>query len=68
MQIFVIPCTMDLRNKEQQMFIKDLPWYTDIEEHKRFMEHLAPIVLFTYNRLDHTRKTVKALQRNVFRV
>jgi sugar transferase len=48
------------------MFIKDMPWYTDIEEHKRFMEHLAPIVLFTYNRLDHTRKTVKALQRNVY--
>lgn len=48
------------------MLIKDMPWYTDIEEHKRFMEHLAPIVLFTYNRLDHTRKTVKALQRNVY--
>ena len=48
------------------MFIKDLPWYMDTEEHKRFMESLAPIVLFTYNRLDHTRKTVEALQRNVY--
>ena len=26
---------------------------------------LAPVVLFTYNRLDHTRQTVEALQRNV---
>lgn len=28
------------------------------------MENLAPIVLFVYNRLDHTRKTVEALQKN----
>lgn len=28
------------------------------------MEKLAPIVLFVYNRLDHTRKTVEALQKN----
>jgi putative methyltransferase (TIGR04325 family) len=26
---------------------------------------LAPIILFTYNRLDHTRQTVKALQGNL---
>ncbi|WP_338626147.1 glycosyltransferase [Selenomonas sp. TAMA-11512] len=30
------------------------------------MENLAPIVLFTYNRPDHTRQTVEALQRNVY--
>ena len=28
------------------------------------MKNLAPIVLFTYNRPDHTRKTVEALQKN----
>jgi SAM-dependent methyltransferase len=26
--------------------------------------NLAPIVLFTYNRLDHTQKTIEALQKN----
>lgn len=30
------------------------------------MEKLAPVLLFTYNRLDHTRQTVEALQRNVY--
>lgn len=48
------------------MFTKDLPWYRNIEENKRFIENLAPIVLFTYNRLDHTRQTVEALQKNVY--
>lgn len=28
------------------------------------MNNFAPIVLFVYNRLDHTRKTVEALQKN----
>lgn len=29
-------------------------------------EQLAPIVLFTYNRLKHTRKTIEALQNNLY--
>jgi len=28
------------------------------------MQQLAPIALFTYNRLDHTKQTVEALQKN----
>ena len=28
--------------------------------------NLAPIVLFVYNRPDHTRQTVEALQKNEF--
>lgn len=28
------------------------------------MKILAPIVLFTYNRLEHTKKTIKSLQKN----
>lgn len=28
------------------------------------IDHLAPITLFVYNRLEHTRKTVEALQKN----
>lgn len=30
------------------------------------MKNLAPIVLFTYNRPNHTRQTVEALQKNTF--
>ena len=26
--------------------------------------NLAPIVLFVYNRLDHTKQTIEALQKN----
>lgn len=29
------------------------------------MPHTAPIILFVYNRLDHTRKTLEALQENL---
>lgn len=29
------------------------------------MNDLAPIVLFVYNRIDHTKKTIEALQRNI---
>jgi len=28
--------------------------------------HLAPIILFTYNRPEHTRQTVEALQKNIY--
>ena len=31
-----------------------------------FMDSLSPIILFVYNRLDHTRKTVEALKKNEF--
>ncbi len=44
----------------------DLLWDHDKTAQVRFIEELAPIVLFTYNRLDHTRQTVKALQNNVY--
>ena len=43
-----------------------LTWYENEEEYKKFIENLAPIVLFTYNRLEHTKKTIEALQQNVF--
>lgn len=32
------------------------------------LENLAPIVLFVYNRPDHTKQTVEALQKNVLAV
>ena len=44
----------------------DLIWDCDEDAHKKFIENLAPIVLFTYNRLEHTKKTVAALQRNLY--
>ena len=44
----------------------DLVWDWDEIEHRNFIDNLAPIVLFTYNRLDHTRQTVEALRENVY--
>lgn len=44
----------------------DLIWDHDEAAHKKYKEHLAPIVLFTYNRLEHTKKTVAALQQNIY--
>ncbi len=44
----------------------DLIWDRDELEHKKFVDDLAPIVLFTYNRLDHTKQTIEALQKNVY--
>lgn len=44
----------------------DLIWDRDEEKHKAFINNLAPIVLFTYNRLDHTKKTIESLQKNVY--
>jgi len=35
-----------------------------IQQNKPKLDNLAPIVLFVYNRLDHTRQTVEALQKN----
>src|SRR5690554_4173654 len=29
------------------------------------MQHLAPIALFVYNRLEHTRRTISHLQKNL---
>jgi len=43
-----------------------LEWENDEKKHNVFIENLAPIVLFTYNRLAHTRQTVEALQENVY--
>ncbi len=31
---------------------------------KRALMKLAPIIIFTYNRSDHTRKTIEALRKN----
>ena len=44
----------------------DLIWDRDEAAHKKFIENLAPIVLFTYNRLEHTKKTIAALQQNMY--
>lgn len=41
-------------------------WYDDPVRLAEFKSNLAPIVLFTYNRLDHTKQTVEALQKNIF--
>lgn len=44
----------------------DLIWDFDEAAYKKFIENLAPIVLFTYNRLEHTQKTIEALKQNVY--
>ena len=44
----------------------DLFWDRDEVEHQKFLDNLAPIVLFTYNRLEHTRQTIEALKANVY--
>ena len=44
----------------------DLVWDHDENAHVEYMNNLAPIVLFTYNRLDHTRQTVEALRANLY--
>jgi len=43
-----------------------LEWDYDTEKRKIFIDNLAPIVLFTYNRLDHTKQTVEALKKNIY--
>ena len=44
----------------------EIIWDHDEAEHQVFIEQLAPIVLFTYNRLEHTRQTVETLQKNLY--
>lgn len=44
----------------------DLYWDRDPNEKKKFIAQLAPIVLFTYNRLEHTKQTIEALRDNVY--
>ncbi len=51
---------------EQEKDYAILEWEEDEKKHNVFIENLAPIVLFTYNRLAHTQQTVEALQRNVY--
>ena len=46
----------------------DLIWDRDENARQKFIKNLSPIVLFTYNRLDHTQKTVAALQDNIYAV
>lgn len=43
-----------------------LKWDIDENDKIKFIDTLAPIVLFTYNRLEHTKKTVEALQKNIY--
>ena len=44
----------------------DLVWDHDENAHAEYMNNLAPIVLFTYNRLDHTKQTVESLRANLY--
>lgn len=44
----------------------DLVWDRDENARAEYMNNLAPIVLFTYNRLDHTKQTVEALRANLY--
>lgn len=44
----------------------DLYWDREPAEKEKFIAQLAPIALFTYNRLKHTKQTIKALQENVY--
>ncbi len=44
----------------------DLIWDRDESAHKKFIKNLAPIVLFVYNRLEHTKRTISALQQNMY--
>ncbi|MFC2742132.1 MAG: glycosyltransferase family A protein [Selenomonas artemidis] len=48
------------------MKYRDLPWDHDEEAHKEFISQLAPVVLFAYNRLVHTQKTIEALKENIY--
>lgn len=50
------------------MFLKyaELLWDHDEKAYSQYMKDLAPIVLFTYNRLDHTKKTIEALKGNIY--
>ena len=41
-------------------------WDHDEKAHEQYMNNLAPIVLFTYKRLDHTKKTIEALKENLY--
>lgn len=44
----------------------DLYWDQDGEAHQEYIRQLAPIVLFVYNRLEHTKETIEALKNNVY--
>lgn len=39
-------------------------WYENKQRNEIFLENLAPVVLFVYARLDHTKKTIEALKEN----
>lgn len=43
-----------------------LEWERDEKRRAAFMQNLAPIALFTYNRPEHTRRTIEALQKNIY--
>ena len=44
----------------------ELPWHTEEAARKKYLENLAPVAFFTYNRPKHTIKTLEALKRNAF--
>jgi len=55
-----------MRKGRLGMKYRDLPWDHDEEAHKEFISQLAPVVLFAYNRLAHTQKTIEALKANIY--
>lgn len=39
--------------------------YESVDKRKDFVMSLAPVVIFTFNRLKHTKKTIEALKKNI---
>ena len=56
----------DRKRDGNNMEYADLIWDIDEIERKKFIDNLAPIVLFTYNRLKHTKQTIEALLDNIY--
>ncbi len=44
----------------------ELPWNYDEEKQEEYIKDLAPIILFTYKRIDVLKKTIEALKNNVY--
>ena len=51
-------------SKTDNRFIQQLPWDYNPAEKEKYLRNLAPIVLFTYKRLEHLEQTVAALKAN----
>ncbi len=48
----------------KQTFLLNFGRFCNTDKPPRYMESLAPVVLFTYNRLNHLQETISALKRN----